>query len=411
MRGVLERIRRLTVTRSVVGKLAELEARIGAADAACQELKTRDQTLVHERQALSTRNDLLRQNDQALNALYQALQAEHQALEAESESLNSRCKELQTDVQALRQHEQTLTAQHQLLQQSQAALNARYEALQSTYKILEIALQDLATRHQADLVETQRSLKEWSKGAYLTHRAQTAKIIRNIVSHRNESRRENKPTAERDRKTIGEQREALKTVFPRLFPIWDELFGNAIAEYEKHPAASLSVEGNRSSAAFGKFLSLYAHGSVLDVGCGIQEFPSYLDGLVIDRLAGIDPLASELERKFEFVQGFAEFLPWKNDEFDLVVAATSLDHVVSLDMALGEIKRVLRPGGYFVTWVGFVAGAKPYDPTQPNIAPIDRFHLFHFDRDWFVELMTRYFTLEEEFALDFESHFFAFLKA
>ena len=201
MRGVLERIRRLTVTRSVVGKLAELEARIGAADAACQELKTRDQTLVHERQALSTRNDLLRQNDQALNALYQALQAEHQALEAESESLNSRCKELQTDVQALRQHEQTLTAQHQLLQQSQAALNARYEALQSTYKILEIALQDLATRHQADLVETQRSLKEWSKGAYLTHRAQTAKIIRNIVSHRNESRRENKPTAERDRKT------------------------------------------------------------------------------------------------------------------------------------------------------------------------------------------------------------------
>jgi SAM-dependent methyltransferase len=409
MRRVLERLRRLTVPRSVIGKLAELEARIGAADAAYQELNTRHQMLAREHLALSARNDLLRQNHQALNALYEALQAEHQALEAETQSLNSRCKELQTNVQALRQNEQTLAAQHQLLQQSQTALNARHEALQSGYKILEIAHQDLATRHQADLAETQRSLKEWSEGAYLTHRAQTAKIVRNIVSHRSGSRRDNKPTAERDHKTIHEQREALKTAFPRLYPIWDELFENARAEYEKHPAASLSVEGNRSSAAFGKFLSLYTHGSVLDVGCGIQEFPSYLDGLVIDRLAGVDPLASQVERKFEFVQGFAEFLPWENEEFDLVVAATSLDHVVSLDMALSEIKRVLRPGGYF--WVGFVAGAKPYDPTQPNISPIDRFHLFHFDREWFVELVAIYFTLEEEFALDVESHFFALLKA
>ena len=411
MRRVLERIRRLTVPRSVIGKLAELEARIGAVDAAYQELNARHQTLAREHQALSTRNDPLRQNHQALNALYQALQAEHQALEAESQLLNSRCKELQTDVQAVRQNEQTLTAQHQLLQQSQTALNARYEALRSGYKKLEIAHQDLATRQQADMAETQSSLKEWSERSYLTHRAQTAKIIRNILSHRNQLRRKNRPTAARDHKTIREQREALKTVFPCLFPIWDELFENARAEYEKHPAASLSVEGNRSSAAFGKFLSLYAHGSVLDVGCGIQEFPSYLDGLVIDRLAGVDPLASQVERKFEFVQGFAEFLPWENEEFDLVVAATSLDHVVSLDMALSEIKRVLRPGGYFVTWVGFVAGAKPYDPTQPNISPIDRFHLFHFDREWFVELMARYFTLEEEFALDVESHFFALLKA
>ena len=41
MRRVLERIRRLTVPRSVIGKLAELEARIGAADAAHQELNAR----------------------------------------------------------------------------------------------------------------------------------------------------------------------------------------------------------------------------------------------------------------------------------------------------------------------------------------------------------------------------------
>jgi SAM-dependent methyltransferase len=411
MRRVLERIRRLAVPRSVINKLAELEARIGAADTAYQELNTRHQMLAREHQALSTRNDLLRQNHQTLNARHEALQAEHRELETDSRSQNSRYKELQTNIQAIRQNEQTLAAQYQLLQQSQTALNIRYEALQSAHQVLEIAHQDLATRHQADLVETQSSLKEWSGHSHLTHRAQTAMIIRNILDRRDELQQNSRSTAERNRMTIREQHEALETAFPHLFPIWDELFDNARAEYEERPVSSLSVAGNRSSAAFGKFLSLYAHGSVLDVGCGIQELPSYLNGLVIDRLAGVDPLAGQVERKFEFVQCFAEFLPWENEEFDLVVAATSLDHVVSLDMALGEIKRVLRPGGYFVTWVGFVAGAKPYDAAQSNISPIDRLHLFHFDREWFVELMARYFRLEEEFALDFESHFFAFSKA
>ena len=344
MRRVLERIRRLTVPRSVIGKLAELEAR--------------------------------------------------------------------DNVQALRQHEQTLTAQHQLLQQSQTALNARYEALQSAYEILEIAHQDLATRQQADLAETQRSLKEWSERCLpRPPRAdgQDHPEHREVIATSRGERTSPRPSATARPSTSSVRRS--KPRFRACFRFGTNCSRTRGPSMRSILPASLSVEGNRSSAAFGKFLSLYAHGSVLDVGCGIQEFPSYLDGLVIDRLAGVDPLASQVERKFEFVQGFAEFLPWENEEFDLVVAATSLDHVVSLDMALSEIKRVLRPGGYFVTWVGFVAGAKPYDPTQPNISPIDRFHLFHFDREWFVELMTRYFTLEEEFALDFESHFFAFLKA
>jgi SAM-dependent methyltransferase len=362
MRRVLERIRRLTVPHSVIDKFAELEARIGAADAAYRELSGRHQTLAQEHQALSARNPALGQSHETLNALHDALKARH-------------------------------------------------EALQSDCQKLEIAYRDLAARHQADVAQAQSSMREWSERSHLAHRAQTAKIVRNILSHRSGPRRKKKPAAEHHSKSIEEQREALKIAFPHLFPIWDELFENARHEYEEHPEASLSVAGNQSSVAFANFLSLYAHGSVLDVGCGIQESPIYLDGLVIDRLAGVDPLASQVKRKFEFVQGFAEFLPWENDEFDLVIAATSLDHVVSLDMALSEIKRVLRPGGYFVTWVGFVPGAKPYDPTRPDISPIDRFHIFHFDRGWFVELMARYFQLEEEFALDFQSHFFAFSKA
>ena len=202
----------------------------------------------------------------------------------------------------------------------------------------------------------------------------------------------------------------LEANFPVAFPIWKQLFDAGAAEYEARLPSSLSVTGNAGSDAFRQFLSLHIRGHVLDIGCGPQELPSYLAGHQIDRLAGIDPLPRSSKADFEFVQGFAECLPWPTDEFDTITVATSLDHVLSLDMALSEIKRVLRADGTLVMWVSFIAGAQPYDPLDPTLKPIDHFHLFHFDRGWFLELMTRYFILREEFPLDLQSHFFAFSK-
>lgn len=202
----------------------------------------------------------------------------------------------------------------------------------------------------------------------------------------------------------------LEAKFPTAFPIWKKAFDAGMLEYERGLSSSLSIEGNAGAEAFGKFLSLYARGHVLDIGCGPQDFPSYLEGLEIERLAGIDPLPRKESPRFEFAQGFAEWLPWPSEEFDTVTIATSLDHVLSLDMALEEVRRVLRPGGSLILWVSFVPGAAPYDPLDPELKAIDAFHLFHFDKDWFLNLMNRYFALREEFALDSQSHFYVFSK-
>lgn len=202
----------------------------------------------------------------------------------------------------------------------------------------------------------------------------------------------------------------LEAKFPTAFPIWKKAFDAGALEYGRGLATSLSIEGNPGAEAFRKFLSLYAHGHVLDIGCGPQDFPSYFAGLAIERLAGIDPLPRQKEPRFEFAQGFAEWLPWPSEEFDTITVATSLDHVVSLDMTLEEVRRVLRPGGSLVLWVSFVQGAQPYDPLDPGLKPIDAFHLFHFDRDWFLKLMDKYFTLREEFAFDSQSHFYMYTK-
>ncbi len=112
-------------------------------------------------------------------------------------------------------------------------------------------------------------------------------------------------------------------------------------------------------------------------------------------ISGIDPLEPFSNHPFEFVQGFAEFLPWEDGTFDVITAATSLDHVIDLDLALSEIVRVLKPGGLFLVWEWFADEAKPYDPTNQTPQLVDDFHLFNFDKKWFDEVMSKHFTSVE----------------
>lgn len=270
--------------------------------------------------------------------------------------------------------------------------------LQSRFDDLTLAYSELAKRQQKLELEFQdKSFLQ------LRYRANLVRVLRNIGRY---SKREHHSAAHVD---LMRQRELLASRFPNAFPIWMELFENARAEYERSPLESLSVEGNPGASAFKEFLSVYAHGSILDIGCGPQRLPVYLKNVSADRIAGIDPLIGDEKRDFEFVQSHAEFLPWPDGEFDIVTAATSLDHVLSLDLALSEIWRVLRPGGYFILWVGFVHGAPAYDPSGP-IKPIDQYHLFHFDRPWFLRAMSRNFDMVEEFSFDVQSHFYCFSK-
>lgn len=72
---------------------------------------------------------------------------------------------------------------------------------------------------------------------------------------------------------------------------------------------------------------------------------------------GVEPylpaiaIAMELTREIgvevDIRQGRAENIPFESGKFDLVLAFAVMEHVEDLDMALGEIFRVLKPGGVF----------------------------------------------------------------
>lgn len=96
---------------------------------------------------------------------------------------------------------------------------------------------------------------------------------------------------------------------------------------------------------------------ILDVGCGggllAEEFAA-LGG----RVTGVDPSTESLEAaraharerrlRIVYVQGVAEQLPFADQTFDAVYCCDVLEHVDDVPATLGEIARVLRPGGVFL---------------------------------------------------------------
>jgi SAM-dependent methyltransferase len=91
---------------------------------------------------------------------------------------------------------------------------------------------------------------------------------------------------------------------------------------------------------------------VLEVGGGEGELAERLVRELDVELVGIDQSERMVElqrgKGIDARVGTAETLPFVDAEFDLVVAAWMLYHVREIDRALGEVARVLVPGGRLV---------------------------------------------------------------
>jgi SAM-dependent methyltransferase len=90
---------------------------------------------------------------------------------------------------------------------------------------------------------------------------------------------------------------------------------------------------------------------VLDLGCGrggvVELF--WRD---VKLAAGLDPdspsLAEHRAPGMPILRGVGERLPFAGESFDLIVCLWVLEHLKEPLTVLGEVRRVLRPGGHFV---------------------------------------------------------------
>jgi ubiquinone/menaquinone biosynthesis C-methylase UbiE len=93
---------------------------------------------------------------------------------------------------------------------------------------------------------------------------------------------------------------------------------------------------------------------ILDVGCGtgLASAPLLDNNFSVAGVDPSEPMLAQAKRHYpnaQWVAGTAEKLPFDNASFDVVISAQVL-HRVDRAAALGEIVRVLKPGGIVAIW-------------------------------------------------------------
>ena len=97
-----------------------------------------------------------------------------------------------------------------------------------------------------------------------------------------------------------------------------------------------------------------------------------------------------------------------DNSFDGIILATSLDHVLLLDRAMEEIKRVLRPKGYVFIWIGLINETKDYDPYAEDVEAYDKYHMFHMSKKGLEILMQSDYNLIDWIQDIAHNHYYVF---
>lgn len=176
---------------------------------------------------------------------------------------------------------------------------------------------------------------------------------------------------------------------------WEHLQANGLVSYTEDPEHNLGVGPRADCTTFGEFCRF--DGRVLDVGCGPQPRPAYFTGHTArTRFVGIDPLASDEPAEFTRIRGLGEYLPFRDDVFDQVIYATSLDHLLDTVGSLREATRVCSSRGTIMIWSGERRSGAPAAVESPGWyrglevpdGADDPFHLRRFPEEELIALIT-----------------------
>ncbi len=141
---------------------------------------------------------------------------------------------------------------------------------------------------------------------------------------------------------------------------------------------------------------------VLDAGCGsgrmLQDLAAYgeVHGIELDPDAAANAAARGLG---EVKVGRVEELPWDDATFDLITALDVIEHTADDRQALGEIRRVAKPGGRFLLTVpAYQALWSQHDVANHHYRRYSRraLRLAAIEAGWRVSRMTSFMSSMED---------------
>ena len=113
-----------------------------------------------------------------------------------------------------------------------------------------------------------------------------------------------------------------------------------------------------------QFLEMPETGEFIEVGCGSGAVFIYIAQKHNLNVTGTDIDGGQLQlarqksadiTNIEFIEADATDLPFEPRSFDIVLSFGVMHHISNWLIALKEINRILRPGGYFLYWDIFYA--------------------------------------------------------
>jgi ubiquinone/menaquinone biosynthesis C-methylase UbiE len=94
-------------------------------------------------------------------------------------------------------------------------------------------------------------------------------------------------------------------------------------------------------------INTYAHGRLLDIGCGNKPFLKYTQKHVSEHI-GLDHHDSPHGKESVDVFGYADDLPFENSSFDTILLTQVIEHIENPKNVFSEVSRVLKSDGVLI---------------------------------------------------------------
>jgi len=134
-------------------------------------------------------------------------------------------------------------------------------------------------------------------------------------------------------------------------PLWQAHQNKMWREYQEGDEGVFTSEGSEIGRHVGEIIARSGGRLCLDVGCGATPWPAYMaasSGRV--EWIGVDPFLGDAVRKFPFVQGLGEYLPFRRELFDGALYASTIYHQMDPRRSLRRVHSVLKPTGKLFVW-------------------------------------------------------------